>query len=91
MKKNKLTIEKFKILSFNNLSKIVGGTSFGSGGTYTIDSRHGSFTTNPEVPCPETVWSDSSPILNDSTGTSGDDTTGEDDVPTFNKGLVPEP
>lgn len=92
MKKNKLTIEKFKILSFQSMSEINGGTSIGSGDTYTFESDQGSFTTNPEVVCPDTVWSDSTPKApnNTTTGTSGDDPTGAG-VPTFNRSLQPEP
>lgn len=53
MKKNKLSIEKFRIIQLSNLSNIRGGTG-GHGGPTEIPtfSALTTFTTDPDVPCP---------------------------------------
>jgi len=74
MKKNKLSIDKFRIATFTNLSNIRGGTSINN--TVTSPSADTTFTTDTNVPCPVNQVSDTS-------STSGDGTNGGA-VPTFN-------
>ena len=89
MKKNKLTIEKFRILELTNSSSIQI-----KGGTYTtitdddhttaVNSENTTFTTDPNEPCPDTILSNTLPYTNDTA-------TGNNSVPTFNVTLNPEP
>ena len=61
MKKNKLTIEKFRILELTNLSSIKGGTYTtitDDDHTTALNSENTTFTTDPNEVCPETIGSD---------------------------------
>lgn len=78
MKKNKLTIEKFRILELTNSSsaKIKGGTyTTITEDDYTtaVNSEHTTFTTDPNVACPP----EGDTVTNDTTA-------GNNSVPTFN-------
>jgi len=85
MKKNKISIEKFRILKLTNSSFIKGGTGDSNYNTttnysivvsQTVPSADTTFTTDPDVACPETLYSDTS-------HTSGDGTNGGV-IPTIN-------
>ena len=88
MKKNKLTIEKFRILELTSSSsiKVKGGTytTIISDDQYTtaFNSENTTFTTDPNEPCPETILSNTDPYTNDTTA-------GNNSVPTFGSNIEP--
>jgi hypothetical protein len=82
MKKSKLTLEKFSILKLTNLSNIRGGTDTTMGNddsntnltTNTVNSETTTYTTNPNVACPDTIDSAGYPLKPSSHDPEGSNT-----------------